>query len=66
MTSNSSSKEQMSLVLHFVDSEMNIREEFIAFLHYQLGIERCPTCKINSGSLNNFALPIEDCHGARV
>ena len=35
--SDSSRKEQMSLVLHFVDSEMNIREEFIAFLHCKEG-----------------------------
>ena len=31
--SDSSHKEQMSLVLHFVDDKMDIREEFIAFLH---------------------------------
>ena len=36
--SDSSGKEQMSLVLRFVDSEMNIREEFIAFLHCKLGL----------------------------
>ena len=35
--SDSSRKEQMSLVLRFVDSEMNIREEFIAFLHCKWG-----------------------------
>ena len=31
--SDSSHKEQMSLVLRFVDDKMDIREEFIAFLH---------------------------------
>ena len=31
--SDSSNKEQMALVLHFVDEENNIREDFIGFIH---------------------------------
>ena len=31
--SDYSNKEQMSLVLHFVDEELNAREEFLRFIH---------------------------------
>ena len=35
---DSSHKEQLSLVLRFVDSGMNVREEFICFLHCKWGL----------------------------
>ena len=44
--SDSSRKEQMSLVLRFVDSEMNIREEFIAFLHCKWGLSGAQLAKL--------------------
>ena len=37
---DSSHKEQMSLILRFVDADMNIREEFIAFLQCKWGLSQ--------------------------
>ena len=48
-------KEQMLLVLRFVDSEINIREEFIRFLHCK--------CKLITDALNELNITIEDCRG---
>nr|XP_012563466.1 unnamed protein product [Hydra vulgaris] len=36
---DSSTKEQMSLVLRFVDSDFNIREDFIQFIHCSEGVK---------------------------
>ena len=44
--SDSSGKEEMSLLLRFVDSEMNIREEFIAFLHCKWGLSGAQLAKL--------------------
>ena len=61
---DSSHKEKMSLVLHFVDSDMNIREEFIAFLHCKYGLSGAQLAKLLLDALNDLTLSIEDCYGA--
>ena len=61
--SHSSGKEQMSLVLRFVGSEMNIREEFIAFLHCKWGLSGAQLAKLILEALNNLTLSVEDCRG---
>ena len=61
--SDSSGKEQMSLVLRFVDGEMNIREEFIAFLHCKWGLSGAQLAQLILEALDNLTLPIEDCRG---
>ena len=61
--SDSSRKEQMSLVLRFVDSEMNIREEFIAFLHCKWGLSGAQLAKLILEALGDLTLSIEDCRG---
>ena len=61
--SDSSGKKQMSLVLCFVDSEMNIREEFIAFLHCKWGLSGAQLAKLILEALDNLTLPVEDCRG---
>ena len=53
----------MSLVLHFVDSNMNIREEFIAFLHCKYGLSGAQLAKLLLDTLNDLTLSIEDCRG---
>lgn len=58
-----SNKEQMSLVLRFVDSEMNIREEFIRFLHCKWGLSGAQLAKLITDALNELNIPIEDCRG---
>ena len=58
-----SHREQMSLVLRFVDSNMNIRKEFIAFLHCKYGLSRAQLAKLLLADLNYLTLSIEDCRG---
>ena len=59
----SSHKEQMALVLRFVDKNMDIREEFIAFLQCKWGLSGENLAKLLLGALNDLDLPIEDCRG---
>ena len=60
---DSSHKEKMSLVLRFVDSDMNIREEFIAFLHCKYGLSGAQLARLLLDALNDLTLSIEDCRG---
>ena len=60
---DSSHKEQMALVLRFVDKNMDIREEFIAFLQCKWGLSGENLAKLLLGALNDLDLPIEDCRG---
>ena len=60
---DSSHKEQMSLVLRFVDSNYNIREEFIAFLNCKWGLSGAQLAKLLLESLNELTLSLEDCRG---
>ena len=54
--SDSSRKKQMSLVLCFVDSEMNIKEEFIAFLHCKWGLSGAQLAKLILEALGDLRL----------
>ena len=60
---DSSYKEQMALVLQFVDKTTDIREEFIAFLQCKWGLSGENLTKFLMGALNDPDLPIEDCQG---
>lgn len=60
---DSSHKEQMSLVLRFVDSNCDIREEFIAFLHCKWGLSGAQLAQLLLEALNDLTLPVEDCRG---
>ncbi|XP_028417575.1 zinc finger MYM-type protein 1-like [Dendronephthya gigantea] len=60
---DSSHKEQMSLVLRFVDINMNIREEFIAFLECRWGLSGEQLAKLILEALNDMTLSIDDCRG---
>ncbi|CAB4029058.1 52 kDa repressor of the inhibitor of the kinase-like, partial [Paramuricea clavata] len=60
---DSSHKEQMSLVLRFVDIDINIREEFIAFLQCRWGLTGEQLAKLILEALNNLTLSIDDCRG---
>jgi hypothetical protein len=57
----SSHKEQMSLVLRFVDIDMNIQEDFIAFLQCRWGLTGEQLAKLILEALNNLTLSIDDC-----
>ena len=53
----------MSLVLRFVDKEINIREEFIAFLYCKWRLSGAQLCRQILDALKDLTLSIEDCRG---
>lgn len=61
--SDCSDKEQMSLVLRFVDKDMNIREDFIKFLHCKWGLTGAGLATLVLEALNDLTLNIQDCRG---
>ncbi|XP_065642336.1 52 kDa repressor of the inhibitor of the protein kinase-like [Hydra vulgaris] len=63
ITSDSSNKEQLSLVIRFVDSKFNIREEFISFLHCTNGVTGEGLFDILLKSISDFSLDIMNCRG---
>ena len=60
---DSSHKEQLSLVLRFVDSGMNVREEFICFLHCKWGLSGQNLAKLILEALDELTLSIDNCRG---
>ena len=58
-----SNKEQMSLVLRFVDQQNIIREDFIGFLHCKWGLSGADLSKVILSKLNTLGLDIHDCRG---
>ena len=61
--SDSSHKEQLSLVLRFIDSGMNVREEFICFMHCKWGLSGKNLAKLILEGLDDLTLPIDNCRG---
>ena len=59
---DSSHKEQLSLVLRFVDSGMNIREDFIQFVHFN-GFSGEELAATIMRTLNNHSLELPNCIG---
>ncbi|XP_046853058.1 52 kDa repressor of the inhibitor of the protein kinase-like [Xenia sp. Carnegie-2017] len=63
-TCDISNKEQMSLVLRFVDEEFNIREEFFRFIHCSEGMSGKDLASVILKCLNEeLNLNIQDCRG---
>ena len=60
---DSSNKEQMSLVLRFVDQNMDIREDFIAFLHCKWGLDGAGLATLVLKAINDLTLNVENCRG---
>ena len=58
-----SNKEQLSLVLRFVDGTQNIREDFVRFLHCKWGLSGESLAKLVLDELINLNLSIDDCRG---
>ena len=57
-----SNKEQMSLILRYVDSENNIREDFLRFLHCHEGLSGADLAKTILTSLSDdLGLDIANC-----
>ena len=56
-------QEQLSLVIRYVDSDCVIREEFLGFLHCDLGLSGKALAETVSGRLINLDLDIRNCRG---
>ncbi|XP_065675661.1 52 kDa repressor of the inhibitor of the protein kinase-like [Hydra vulgaris] len=61
--SDSNNKEQLSLVIRFVDSKFNIREEFISFLHCTEDDTGQGLFNVLLKSISDFSLDIMSCRG---
>ena len=61
--SDSSNQEQMSLVLRFVDEELNIREDFIGYIHCSEGLAGQNLASVILKTLSELNLNIQDCRG---
>ena len=62
-TSDTSSKEQMSLVLKFVDKHFDVREEFLASLHCKSGLSGKALSETLLEAIAELKLDINDCRG---
>ena len=58
-----SNKEQMSLVLRFVDKNLDVREEFLGFLHCKSGLSGKALSEMLLGAALELKLDINDCEG---
>nr|XP_047145808.1 zinc finger MYM-type protein 1-like [Hydra vulgaris]XP_047145866.1 zinc finger MYM-type protein 1-like [Hydra vulgaris] len=61
--SDCSNQEQLSLVIRFIDKSYDVREEFMGFLHCELGSTGEALCKTILSSLKDFSLDISNCRG---
>nr|XP_047123059.1 52 kDa repressor of the inhibitor of the protein kinase-like [Hydra vulgaris] len=60
---DSSTEEQMSLVLRFFDSDFNIKEDFIQFIHCSEGVKGKDLFNVLSNCVSNLNLDIKNCRG---
>ena len=60
---DSSNKEQLSLVLRFVDENLNIREDFVGYVHCVEGLSGEKLASVILKTLSQLNLNINDCRG---
>ena len=58
-----SNKEQMSIVLRFVDKNFDVREEFLGFLHCKSGLSGKVLSETLLGAISELKVDINDCRG---
>ena len=58
-----SNKEQMALVLRFVDSGLNVREDFIKFIHCDTGLTGLDLAAVILKEMGELSLDIQNCRG---
>ena len=61
--SDCSNQEQLSLVIRFVDGSGEIREEFLGFLHCDLGLSGKALAETVLNGIANLTLDIQNCRG---
>ena len=60
---DNSNKEQLSLVIRYVDRDFNIREDFVGFLHCESGLTGLDLSKLVLAAFENFGSTFKDCRG---
>ncbi|XP_057298780.1 52 kDa repressor of the inhibitor of the protein kinase-like [Hydractinia symbiolongicarpus] len=58
-----SNKEQLSLVIRYVDSSRNIKEDFLKFLHCKEGLTGADLAQLMLSALQNLNLDFSNCRG---
>ncbi|XP_057290258.1 52 kDa repressor of the inhibitor of the protein kinase-like [Hydractinia symbiolongicarpus] len=58
-----SSKEQLSLVIRYVDSSRNIKKDFLKFLHCKEGLTGADLAQLMLSALQNLNLDFSNCWG---
>ena len=53
----------MSLVLRFVDSDLNIREDFVKFIHCKEGLTGFDLANLISNAITDLGIDIQNCRG---
>ena len=61
--SDCSNQEQLSLVIRFLDGSGEIREEFLGFLHCELGLSGKALAERVLNGIANLTLDIHNCRG---
>ncbi|XP_065645774.1 52 kDa repressor of the inhibitor of the protein kinase-like [Hydra vulgaris] len=61
--SDCSNQEQMSLIIRFIDSSFDVREEVMGFLHCKYGLSGEALCKTILLCLKDYSLDISNCRG---
>ena len=61
--SDTSNKEQLSFCLRFVDSNNDIREEFLKFIHCDEGVTSRDLFEAVANTLSEFGLDLMNCRG---
>ena len=60
---DSANKEQMALVLRYVDADFNIQENFVKFIHLKSGLSGEQLSKNILDAIADLGLDIQDCRG---
>ena len=60
---DNSGKEQLSLVVRFIDINLQIREEFIEFIHCDEGLSGLEMAQYNLSALEKLNIDISKCRG---
>jgi len=60
---DSAGKEQLSLSLRYVDSDANIKEDFVGFVHLKDGLTGAALANTILSKISDIGLSINDCRG---
>ena len=58
---DSSGKSQMSLVIRYINSEFNVKEDFLSYIHCEEGLSGEALTNVLLKTLKSFSLDLKDC-----